>query len=119
MYGELGVYPLYIDRKVRVITYWAKIIENIQSGNEKLLICKIHKELYELTATQPYTVTWASLVRDTLDRCGMGNYWVSQKVADKRTFIKNFRLRLQYIYLQTWDEEVRECSEGRLFKYVK
>ena len=42
---------------------------------------------------------------------------MSQKVSDKSTFIKNFRMRLQD--LQTWDEEVRQSSEGRLFKHAK
>ena len=49
----------------------------------------------------------------------MGNYWAAQKVSDKGTFIKIFRTRLQDIYLQTWGEEVRESSGGRLFKHVK
>ena len=117
VYGELGVYPLFIQRQVRVISFWAKLLENIE--NENLFICKIYKELYELTFTQPNKATWASLVRDTLEHCGMGNYWAAQRVSDKGTFIKVFRTRLQDIYLQTWGQEVRESSGGRLFKHVK
>ena len=49
----------------------------------------------------------------------MGNYWRSQIVLDKGIFIRNFRERLQDIYLQTWGEEVGASSEGRLFKHVK
>ncbi len=119
VYGELGVYPLFIDRQVKVISYWIKILENIHFGNENLFICKMYIELYELTITQPGTVTWASLVRDTLERCGMGNYWVAQNISDKDRFLKIFRMRLQDIYQQTWEEEVGGSSEGRLFKHVK
>ena len=51
----------------------------------------------------------------------MGNYWVLQKVQNKNKFIKQFRMRLQdiYMHLQTWNEKVGISSEGRLFKHVK
>ena len=48
-----------------------------------------------------------------------GEFWASQKVLDKNTFIRTFRTRLQDIYLQGWGAEVGESSTGRLFKHIK
>ena len=72
VYGELGVYPLLIDRKLRVLKYWAKIIN---PGNLKgELVRLIYKEMYQLSVTNPGKVTWATLVRDTLYNLDLGVY---------------------------------------------
>ena len=117
IYGELGVFPLYIKRYERVLTYWTKILEN--KDNENSLVYNIYTELYNLTITHREKITWASLVKDVLFRCGMGNYWIYQNIPDKKHFISTFRRRIQDIYLQEWWAEVRETSTGRLFKHIK
>ena len=72
VYGELGVYPLFIERQMRVLSYWAKIIspENLMSP----LVSKVYEEMFNLTLSNPEVVTWASLVRDMLNKYGLGNY---------------------------------------------
>ena len=52
------------------MSFWVKII----NSNERSLIYKVYKELFDLTITNPREVTWASRVRDVLNRCGLGNY---------------------------------------------
>ena len=36
IYGELGAYPLILERKIRVIKYWLKIVRDINE-NENLV----------------------------------------------------------------------------------
>ena len=117
VYGELGTFPLYIERHTRVMGYWVDIIN--ASNADRSLVVRIYKELFQLTLSHPEAVTWASRVRDILNKCGMGNYWVTQRVADKTRFIASFKRRLQDIYLQGWWENVEKTSEGRLFRYIK
>ena len=115
VYGELGVYPLYIERYGRVMSFWVKII----NSNERSLIYKVYKELYDLTITNPREVTWASRVRDVLNRCGLGNYWREQKVNNKSHFLSLFKRRIKDIYIQEWNADVRDTSSGRLFRHIK
>ena len=64
VYGELGVFPLYIERYTRVMAYWVKLIS--AGENDKSLVVKVYREQYNLTLDQPDAVTWASLVKKTV-----------------------------------------------------
>ena len=92
VYGELGVYPLYIERCVRVLSFWVKIINC--DKKEKYLMYKVYQELYDLTISKPAVVTWASRVKDELFKCGMGYVWEAQEVTNKSEFLTMFKRRL-------------------------
>ena len=117
IYGELGIYPLYIERYTRVMGYWVNIIN--ASATDRSLVVKVYKEMYQLTETNRGAVTWASRVKDVLNRCGMGGYWINQRVDDKKFFLALFRRKLQDIYIQEWWRDVDKTSTGRLFRYIK
>ena len=72
-----------------------------------------------MSLTRPREVTWATLVRDLLYRSGFGDVWLNQRVVNKDLFLEEFKQRIKDMYLQEWIAEVRESSEGRLFKHIK
>ena len=117
VYGELGVYPLYIERCVRVVSFWVKIVSC--SNKDKSLLYKVYSELYDLTVSKPRVITWASRVRDELNKCGMGYVWQAQEVTNKSEFLNRFKRRLIDIYLQKWNSDVRDTSSGRVFQHIK
>ena len=108
---------MYLERQVRVIKFWMKCInpdEYISS-----FVRNMYYEMLALMDTKPEAVTWASLVRDTLNNCGLGNFWHSQNVGSEKIFLSLFKQRIYDIYLQNWISEVRSTSSGRLYKHVK
>ena len=118
VYGELGVFPLYIERQVRVIKFWLKVIGMQENYNNSFLY-KVYLELLNTTITHPREVTWATLVRDMLNNSGFGDVWLAQRVVNKDSFIVEFQRRIKDMYLQEWEAKVRESSTGRLFRYIK
>ena len=118
VYGELGVFPLYIERQVRVISYWAKLL-TLKNTNPNAFTVKIYNELFELSITHPDKITWATSVRDLLYKNGFGEYWLAQRVGSVDSFVPMFRLRLRDIFLQEWRNEVAQTSIGRLFQFIK
>ena len=44
LYGELGVMPVCIDVKTRMLVYWAKLI----TGNQDTISLKVYSLLYKL-----------------------------------------------------------------------
>ena len=66
IYGELERYPLIIERKVRILSYWLKIVHNESS----LLVQKVYSLMYVAITRNAMLENWASLVRKLL--CGIG-----------------------------------------------
>ena len=115
IYGELGVSPLYLQRQVRVIKLWLKLL----NPSSSLFAREIYKELCIINIESPQTVTWVSLVKNLLYRIGLGTCWERQIFLDGDTFINVFTQRINDIYLQTWHGEVMQTSNNRLFKHIK
>ena len=86
---------------------------------ESEYICSVYSQLFELSEHEPNVITWVSLVKKLLFQCGMGNYWVAQRVENEKLFVSAFEQRLKDIYLQEWNVQISLSSSGRLFKHVK
>ena len=117
VYGELGIFPLKIEIQMRVIKYWLKIIRPSLSYDN--YIRKIYLELMLTNIYFPEKVTWVSKVKDILFKCGMGVFWLVQKVENENMFLRNIRQRLTDMYRQEWHASVQGTSDNRLYKYLK
>ena len=117
VYGELGVYPLIIKRKVRVIKYWLKIIR--QLNNKENYVQKVYRELCKINVENPDIETWVSGVKALLESTGFGYIWQQQFVLNENTFLNSFKQRLFDIHLQFWESQVRLTTDNRLYKYIK
>ena len=63
-------------------------------------------------------MTWATLVRDLLNKIGLGNYWIAQHVQNENYFLCILKQRLTDIFLQDWLSEVARTSSSRLYKHI-
>ena len=117
VYGELGVYPLSIRRNLRVVKYWLKLIKS--EPTEMEYICSIYNNLFEISEQEPNKITWASLVKKLIFQCGMGNYWVNQRVDNEKLFLALFEQRQKDMFLQEWNAQKSQSSSSRLFKHIK
>ena len=117
LYGELGVYPLIIERKIRVVKYWLKLIR--PATEQQTYAHAIYKELYCISQSCPKKITWATLVRDMLETCGLGHFWYAQFVENEDAFISLLKQRLSDIFVQEWWQEIDKTSNNRLYKHIK
>ena len=117
VYGELGVYPLFVERQVRVVKFWLKLINPIL--NFGTYTRKVYEELLELNRIDPAAVTWVSLVKNMLFRCGMGNYWLNQNVHNSEHFLALFRQRMYDMYVQEWRGELELTTPHRIYRHIK
>ena len=62
VYGELGIFPLIVERKVRILKYWFKIL----NSSDTCFLRKMYNELLLLSEHSPDQVTWVTLLRDML-----------------------------------------------------
>ena len=117
VYGELGVFPLIIERQIRMIKFWLKIISTGMIGENFTGI--VYKELFALSFQKPNVVTWCTKIRDLLNKTGFGYVWFDQYVEDQREFVSEFRQRVTDMYLQKWSANVSLTSKNRLFPKIK
>ena len=115
IYGELGLYPLIIERKLRILKYWFKIL----NSNENSYLRKMYNDLLLLSESSPEQVTWVTLFRDMLFQHGFGYVWFEQHVDNENNFLRIFERRLKDIFLQNWNVEKEATSDFRLFKKIK
>ena len=117
VYGELGVYPLLIKRKIRVIKYWLRIIRGL--NNQEHYVHKVYRELCRVNFENPDSETWVSGVKSLLESTGFGYIWQQQFVTNENEFLRSFRQRLCDMYLQLWESQVNLTSDNRLYKHIK
>ena len=71
MYGDLGRLPLSVFRKLRIIKYWIRIVENYDSNS---LLCKTYNMMYQEViqgrANINVSYNWAAQIKHILDELG-------------------------------------------------
>ena len=116
VYGELGIYPLYVDRHLRMIKYWLKVVTSSQNS----LIHIMYNKLKEESDNDVGILNWASNIRNILQINGFGYVWEQQGVIDSvEVFLKKLKIRIKDQYIQTWNEQVANTSNHRLYRQIK
>ena len=112
VYGELGRYPLYINRYIRIIKYWFKLC------NTDNIILKASL-LDSQRDTLQGKLNWCTHIRNMLARYGFLEVYDNVMHVDANVFIPLFRQRLIDEYLQQWRESLSNNNVLTLYVYVK
>ncbi len=115
VYGELGVYPLIIYIKCKIIGYWARMI----SGKETKLCFVMYRFLLHLDRLGIYILPWLACIKDICDECGMSWLWLSQSVPNVIWVNEAVELRLRDQWITTWRSNIETkslCSNYRIIK---
>ena len=95
VYGELGRYPLYINRHVMLVKYWFKLLN---SGN--ILLSTIYdvmtKDLID------GKTNWLTKIKSLLQENEFLYVWEHPNAINQEQFIVSFKQRLINSYIQTW-----------------
>lgn len=112
VYYELGRYPLYICRYVKVVKYWLKIVttENI------IIKSMIQTCLDDLVTGKG---NWLSRVKELLSKFGFLYIWENPHVIDHTQFISEFKQRIIDDFLQISQADLRINKVLTLYKNVK
>jgi hypothetical protein len=101
IYGELGRFPLYIDIKTRVISYWCKLLTGKASKLSAISYKLLHSFFF---CNGNISAPWVKFAKDILDNCGLSRYYssfyiyVKWKAAKLAVYHKIWRALLQVKY---------------------
>ena len=107
--SELGRTPLCIDKKIRILKYWLKLL--------KTKNC-ILKSLYEDMLQCQNGCNWLCQVKSILLSLGFGDVWYSQHVNNIEWFLKSVKMRLTDNFIQERDTILDNSSKCNIYKHL-
>ena len=87
VYGDLGRYPLYIQRYVRIIKFWCHIV-----SSDNILVTYFYNNMVE--ACNNGATNWAGNVKSLLDNYGFSYVWNNPHVVNLSSFHLVFKERV-------------------------
>ncbi len=112
IYGELGRFPLYIQRYTRIVKYWGKLLSTDN--------CILHA-IYQAAVTQANAgkCNWVSRCKALLYSFGFGEIWENQQFINHNAFVTEFKQRVTDCFLQKWREDIHSNSVMIFYKHIK
>ena len=112
LYGELKRYPLFINRYVRIVKCWFKVV-----NSETIIIQRLYKSL--LDDFEEGKRNWAFHIKCLLDSYGFSDMWLHPEYIDVNCFVSMFKQRLIDNFLQYWHVALENSSCLCLHKQFK
>ena len=115
IYSELGRFPLYILRHIRLIKYWLKLFIEKQDN------CILHKvAVYQRNSVHDLGINnWSFKIKGILETAGFADVWMYPESVNINLFIPIFQVRLRDIYICKWRSDMSLCSSLVLYKELK
>ncbi|XP_052807677.1 uncharacterized protein LOC128236681 isoform X2 [Mya arenaria] len=107
VYGELGRYPLYVHRFVRIIQYWLKVVRS-----DNIITRTVYR--YALSDCVIGKNNWVSNVRKLLSEFGFGYVFDNASVPNEKYFLCELKTRIIDCFRQKW---YRSLDSPVLFLY--
>ena len=115
LYGELGRVPFIVQRKVRMINYWIKLLRS----NDQLL----HKKVYNMLMQDANNnisyngSNWAFQIKSLLNKLGLNYIWLHQTEIDIP--FELIKQRIFDNYYQSWYSEINNSSRLSMYSRYK
>lgn len=114
VYRELGRLPMYLQRKLRIIKYWTKLL-----NTDNCVLNNIYSEMVDMTnRSVRMDMNWAARVKHDLYSIGLGYVLENQCVGDARSFLTVFKQRLIDIFLQDCYLFFQQSPKAILYQHV-
>jgi hypothetical protein len=113
--GELGVFPIDIIIKSRLVNFWCRIINSDLTRTSSIL----YKLLFSIQGKDNFNSSWITFVKNTLDQNRFSFIWTQQKIENPLYFKNVLNLRIKDQFIQEWFADVWDsssCYNYRIFK---
>ena len=109
--GELGRFPLEIKVKLRMVSFWIKLLQK-----ESKLSSTLYRLMLSLGIKTHYTFKWVKYVESIFNDIGMGYIFQNQIAYADRSLIKQI---LSDQFVQKWFGDIENSSRGLFYSTFK
>ena len=81
-YGELGVKPILIDIKTRVVSFWSRLLTETENKLSSLM----YKIEYQMHKNKQIKSEYINNVENIINTCGFSGIWESQSLSNSKWF---------------------------------
>ena len=81
VYGKLGITPLKVDISTRIVSFWSKLVNNIENSK---LFSLIYNILFVLYNAKQIKSQWIENVKDLLCEFGFSGIWITQSFLNSK-----------------------------------
>ena len=103
VYGELGRYPLYINRYVKIIKFWLKVI-----STDNVIVKTLYNSM--VIADRRGLTNWATRVKTLLNNFGFTYVWNEPFTVDQTNFHHIFKSRVIDVFKQSWIKNITNST---------
>ena len=115
VYGELGVYPMSVHIKLRMVNYWSRIV----NGKENKMSLILYKFMFLKYSQNDYRSEWLNFVKNILDKCGYGYIWLLQSNFNTKLLSINLKQKLFDQFQQNWHSDISNSTKGLSYSLFK
>ena len=113
VYGEFGVYPISVDIKTRMVSFWTKLL-----GED---LSKISTLIYHHARNTDTgnTNQWLNYTKTILTQCGLSGFWDSQTVGNPIWLTKPVNQKLKDLFINEWYSGLENTSSSHAYTLFK
>lgn len=111
VYGELGRNPLEISVKLRMVSFWNKLVVN-----ENKLSSLLYRLMIRLKNSQNVNFKWINFVESIFNETGMSYIFSNQIAFYDKALLKQVLLDQ---FIQKWYSELYSTSRGQFYSIFK
>jgi hypothetical protein len=115
IYGELGRFPIEIDIKIRMVSFWPILL----LGKETKLLYLSYKLLCTLSIEENVHFVWIKYSKELSDETGYSSIWINQDIPNCNWLISSIKLRLHDQCKQGWYSLIEHSPKALNYRIFK
>ena len=115
VFGESGFYPLSIDVKVSMISFWADLV----NPTCEKLTNKMYKICHDLFCMDEYKSPWLCAIKEILVNAGLECVWNTHSFVSKNSLCNLVRNSLKSEMIAKWRDQLDNSTKCLFYKNYK
>jgi len=112
VYGELGRHPQYVNRYVRIVKYWLKVV-----NSENIIIKTVYNQ--EINDCDKGYKNWVSNVKKLLNDYGFSYIFENANMINAKSFLCELKCRIVDAFKQEWFGNMNDSSVLDMYRIFK
>ena len=116
LYGELGVFPLNILIKSKMVKFWTSLV----IGQNNKLSSLLYDFVFRNNVNNRRNFKWSSFLKRLFDDVGLSYIWDEQNLPNAKWLVSNVKRVLTDSHIQSWYTYINtssKCLNYRIFKH--